>query len=384
MKPVEYYKGREQTYLKHFFLEHYLEKVVHKVGFYDPNFTYVDGFSGPWKSEDEDYQDTSFGIALSQLRIAIKNLKAHKKYLNLKCLFIEKKRKAYQELEEQIKSVDDLEAKCIHGRFEDLIPEINKFIGNSFSFIFIDPTGWTGFALNKIQPILLNRGEVLINFMYGFINRFINFQDPKNIETFNNLFGSSDWKNELEIEVTGGKSYEEAILSIYLKRLKMIGSYSFVTYTKILKPVTEKSFFYLIYGTRNLEGLKVFRKIEEKLFKEQTAVRGDAKQRKRIEKTGQGELFGSEFSSENSELLINDRANNLQNAEIDLKEFISEKKLIKGREILGRLLEYPFIWEKDINDWVIKKLKKSGSIEIPNMSPRERTLKPEHLIISKL
>lgn len=383
MKPVDYYKGREQTYLKHFFLEHYLEKVVHKVGFYDPNFTYVDGFSGPWKSEDEDYQDTSFGIALNQLRIARKNLEAHKRYLNLKCLFIEKGRKAYQELEKQIKSVDDLEAKSIHGRFEDLIPEINNFIGNSFSFIFIDPTGWTGFALNKIQPILLNRGEVLINFMFGFINRFINFQDQKNIETFNNLFGSSDWKNELEIERAGGKSDEEAILSIYLNRLKKMGNYPFVTYTKILKPITEKSFFHLIYGTRNLEGLKVFKKIEEKLFKEQTAVRGEAKQRERIEKTGQGELFGSDSLFENSGLLINDRANNLQNAEIDLRKFISEKKSIKGHKILGRFLEYPFVWESDINDWVIKKLKKSGSIEIPNMSPRERTLKPHHQILKK-
>ncbi len=383
MKPVEYYKGREQTYLKHFFLEHYLERVVHKVGFKNPNFTYVDGFSGPWKSKDEDYQDTSFGIALSQLRIARKNLEAHKKYLNLKCLFIEKEREAYQELEKRVKSVDDLEAKSIHGRFEDLIPEIKNFIGSSFSFIFIDPTGWTGFALNKIQPILLNRGEVLINFMFGFINRFINFQDQKNIETFNNLFGSSDWRNELEIEKAGGKSDEEAILTIYLNRLKKIGNYPFVTYTKILKPITEKSFFHLIYGTRNLEGLRVFSKIAEKLFKEQTVVRGEAKQRKRIERTGQGELFGSDFLSENSRLLINDRNNNLQNAEIDLRKFISEKKSIMGHEVLGRFLEYPFVWENDINDWVIKKLKKSGSIEIPNMGPRERTLKPHHQILKK-
>jgi len=383
MKPVDYYKGREQTYLKHFFLEHYLEKVVHKVGFYNPNFTYVDGFSGPWKSEDEDYLDTSFGIALSQLRIARKNLEAHKRYLNLKCLFIEKERKAYQELEKRIKSVDDLEAKSIHGRFEDLIPEIKNFIGSSFSFIFIDPTGWTGFALNKIQPILLNQGEVLINFMFGFINRFINFQDQKNIETFNNLFGSSDWRNELEIEKSSGKSDEEAILTIYLNRLKKFGNYPFVTYTKILKPITEKSFFYLIYGTRNLEGLRVFSKIEEKLFKEQTAVRGEAKQRGRIERTGQGELFGSDFLSENSRLLINDRYKNLQNAETDLIKFISEKKSINGHEVLGRFLEYPFVWENDINDWVIKKLKKSGSIEIPNIGLRERTLKPHHQILKK-
>ena len=52
MKPADHYRGREQTYLKHFFLERYLERVAYKVGSFAPEFVYVDGFSGPWKTED--------------------------------------------------------------------------------------------------------------------------------------------------------------------------------------------------------------------------------------------------------------------------------------------------------------------------------------------
>jgi hypothetical protein len=52
VKPAEHYRGREQTYLKHFFLERYLERVAYKVGSFAPEFVYVDGFSGPWKTED--------------------------------------------------------------------------------------------------------------------------------------------------------------------------------------------------------------------------------------------------------------------------------------------------------------------------------------------
>ena len=33
MKPVAYYKDREQTYLKHFFLERYLEAVAYHIGY---------------------------------------------------------------------------------------------------------------------------------------------------------------------------------------------------------------------------------------------------------------------------------------------------------------------------------------------------------------
>jgi hypothetical protein len=51
VKSPEYYRGREQTYLKHFFLERYLERVAYNIGWSAPEFVYVDGFSGPWRSE---------------------------------------------------------------------------------------------------------------------------------------------------------------------------------------------------------------------------------------------------------------------------------------------------------------------------------------------
>ena len=38
MKPVEYYKDREQTYVKHFFIERYLETVAYHIGFWNTEF----------------------------------------------------------------------------------------------------------------------------------------------------------------------------------------------------------------------------------------------------------------------------------------------------------------------------------------------------------
>ncbi|MCH9054044.1 MAG: hypothetical protein IIA72_23845 [Proteobacteria bacterium] len=75
MKPPEFYRGREQTYLKHFFLEKYLERVAWNILSFRDEFVYVDGFSGPWKSEDEALEDTSFMIALNQLRKVRQGLK---------------------------------------------------------------------------------------------------------------------------------------------------------------------------------------------------------------------------------------------------------------------------------------------------------------------
>jgi hypothetical protein len=67
VKTVEYYRGREQTYLKHFFLEKYLERVTYVIGYSYPEFVYVDGFSGPWRSQSEAFEDTSFMIAINRL-----------------------------------------------------------------------------------------------------------------------------------------------------------------------------------------------------------------------------------------------------------------------------------------------------------------------------
>ena len=77
MKDAAYYHGREQTYVKHFFLEKYLEKVAYIIGYDQSNFVYVDGFSGPWKSADEESEDTSFLIAINKLKQVRNGLAAY-------------------------------------------------------------------------------------------------------------------------------------------------------------------------------------------------------------------------------------------------------------------------------------------------------------------
>lgn len=41
------YEGREQTYVKHFVLENYLERVAYNIFSFEDLFSYIDGFSGP-------------------------------------------------------------------------------------------------------------------------------------------------------------------------------------------------------------------------------------------------------------------------------------------------------------------------------------------------
>jgi three-Cys-motif partner protein len=180
----EEYRGREQTYAKHHFLREYLERVLFvtlspKSRFNE--FVYIDGFSGPWKSQTEGYTDTSFAIAINQLRIVRDKYKAMGHVVKMRCVFVESSSK-YQELEDAVKTVTDIDIKLFNGKFEEKISEILTWIGPSrsvFVLTFVDPTGWS-VDLTAIRPLLARKpGEVIYNFMYSFMHRFPDHPDEK-------------------------------------------------------------------------------------------------------------------------------------------------------------------------------------------------------------
>lgn len=378
--PFDHYEGREQTFLKHFFLDKYLEKVAFNIGSFKQDFVYVDGFSGPWVSSDEDYKDTSFGIALEKLRYVRSGLQKNGKDLNLKCLFIEKSKKPFNDLKNEISKVTDLEAEAINGEFENLIPQIKNYIGNSFSLIFIDPKGWTGYGLEKIKPLLNLPGEIIINFMYDHINRFI-VDPPEELKDSFEELGGPGFLEEV-LESAKGKSREEAILSVYCQRLKTTGNFAHVVSTRILFRDKDRPYFYLIYCTRHQKGLFEFREVEKKSFIKQNFVRGTLEQNHRIEQSGQGELFGPDCPDTGSQYLINFRENQLNKAHAQLNSLLEKFSKISGEEIKKHLLENEFVWKSDINE-IVFELEKSGKIEIINLVSRERTLKDTHMIRGK-
>ena len=71
---VDLYERREQTFVKHEALRAYLERFAHIVGYSFGTLVYVDGFAGPWRVRSETLDDSSFAIAIRELRKARKDL----------------------------------------------------------------------------------------------------------------------------------------------------------------------------------------------------------------------------------------------------------------------------------------------------------------------
>jgi three-Cys-motif partner protein len=368
VKPADHYRGREQTYLKHFFLERYLERVAYKVGSFAPEFVYVDGFSGPWKTEDPGYEDSSFVIAINKLRQVREGLARIDRRPKIRCVFVEPDPAAYSLLQGATSTVKDLEIRTLNSEFERAIPEILKIIGNSFSLVFIDPTGWTGFGLRQIAPILRHKpGEVLVNFMFDHINRFLDTPEPE--MSFDDLFGGTGWKPA----ITASPTREDAIITLYGDRMKATGAFDFVTSTRIKKPLSERSYFYLVYGTRHPEGLLEFRRVEEREILEQERVRMDAQQLERVKRTGQAELFGADdFPDVGPTSFEAERRENLRRAEGRLVRILQGGAEVRYELARASMMEVPLVWETDVQRIVKDKA------DVIGMTTRERVPKPGH------
>jgi len=339
---------------------------------------YVDGFSGPWKSDDEAFEDTSFIIAINKLRQVREGLARAGKHPRIRCLFIEKDPTAFAAIEGAISSVSDIEVQALDGEFEELIPNILRFIGRSFSLVFIDPTGWTGFGLRKIEPILKHSpGEVLVNFMFDHINRFLENPRPEIAASFDELLGGPGW----DAAMNAGARREKAIVELYRERMRASGGFAHVTSTRILKPVSDRSYFYLIYGTRHVKGLLEFRGVEKKAVEEQERVRLTAKQTHRVERTGQPELFAASTLAGPASF-TEERATQLNAAAASLRVLLRSKRRTKYEDALAVLLEMPLVWESDVKK-LIQDMRKAGELEVQGLKHRERTAKRGHILVSK-
>lgn len=379
MLSSEFYVGREQTFVKHYVLENYLARLAFIVGGvkgWVRTFNYIDGFAGPWESATGNLADTSPHIAIARLRKVRSDLTARGLTPpKMRCLFVEKDPAAFGRLAASVGGVQDIHAVAMNGEFEALIPRIADFAREGekpFSFVFIDPTGWSGYGLNTIKPILVQEpGEVLINFMTKDIIRFVDDLQSDALPTFIDLYGTDTYRDEWK--GLQGLDREEAIVAAYCRRLKEACGFALVVSAVVLHPHKDRSHYHLVYGTRHRKGLRVFRDVERKAMEEQERVRAEAQQRERT-KGGQGELFRSEVMAKSyySDLRTRYLARSRQATEA----MLCERRRVVFDELELAVLERPMTWASDLMGW-LEDWRKQKKLRYEGLKPKERRPKED-------
>lgn len=357
------YIGREQTKAKHFILKNYLQALAFKVLTFS-DITYVDGFSGPWHSKTEDFSDSSFMIALAVLKDAQKRVSERTDVKRrIRCFFSESDPESFAQLEQAVipfrRPKEGFEIKTFNGKFEDAVDEIRQFIGRSFPLIFIDPTGWTGYPFEKIRPLFsYAKCEVLINFMYDFVNRFAASEDKEIIESLAPILGGPDWQSRLDPSLERGTAVEK----LFRETFRSSGNFKFVISTKIDKATADRPHFFIAYATKSVDGLKAFRQIEYDALRQHARNRANAKEKKREQRLNTADMFAG-YQAEVEELTIDEIvAEQKELASSRLLQVLSQYGPLAFSQVVVGLLQAYMLRETNVKDICVD-LARAGKIE---------------------
>lgn len=372
----EFYKGREQSQIKHFILQRYLTEMAFKVaqsnrGALTP-INYVDGLAGPWGTRDTDsYSDTSFRQAIDVLRTVRREVRRLRHAeLPVRFVFCERNKKTHAELVEAVSEDRDVEIHCLHGRFEEKLNEVSAICQNDFTFTFIDPTGFKLYLDEISNYLRRHRGEFMWNYMGGHAGRFLTREGLD--DAYGALLaGEADRVNDDRLK---GLSNEERILAVLRERLKELGCADYVIDFPVMNPRKNRVQFRLLFGTRSAAGVAVFRSVQKK------AEEFQAKRREEIKQDATGTQLVSPEMHVESTLARDGIDGSLPQtvAPQQVVSYLKAKGPTKFRELLAPILETERITEPKLKDVLVQM--RQNDVVVYELPPRKRKPQEDTLI----
>ena len=361
------YTDREQSGIKHFALRKYLGPATRIIGSGWRGFTYVDCCAGPWESQSADFSDTSFGIAVAILKEAEQSLRDRGRNAKFKALLIEEKSSSYKLLAEFARSAtnDRVSVEARNWDFREHTDEIRRFVANpkSFGFTFIDPTGWTLAEIAGLEPLLrIEPGEVLINLMTSFIARFISNEATKLEEVLGPGYR--------DIRTLSHEEKEDEAVRRYCDLIKRQGRFPYVCALPVMKHDQDAIHFYLIFATRNLKGVEVFKEVEKRTERETEVVQANKQQRARPNL----DLFTPDVLFKRQERYQRLSERSKVNARRALDALLDNKAIIDYEECWAEAMQFPAVYEQDLGDW-LGAYERSGIIQVNGRAKPGEVLK---------
>ena len=370
--PPEYH-GREQTFLKHEVLRHYLERWGHKISSTartaPRHLWFVDCFAGPWRSSNEDARDTSAAIALQTLNTVISQWSARPGISNLtaSAIFIEANTSRSSDLQTFVdRHKGAIDADVLSGKFEQHVADVAARLRNDAALIFVDPTGWVGAGMQHIARLVQPRfRDVIINVMYEHINRFKADQREGLRTGLCDFFGVPDNASLAAMD-------ERQLIGEYRSNLRTQATLEHTLDLAIPHPLRDRTYFHLVVGGHNKAIVDLFRSIEKRVI---GTLAGEIRAEAKARNTGQLSLsLGS-----NTDIRYRcDHEQGLREAREQVLALTEAGSTLFGK-LWPRILEECHITLADLKE-VVNVLVSECRIQVVGMGPRERSVKDHHSI----
>ena len=354
--PFKTWKYEKQTEMKHKVFSYYMPIWLQVLNKWNKNLNYIDGFGGIGAyHNDEDLKSNNYisnkygSPVLSILKIL--ELEKDKKINKANVIVIDEDHNNLENVKNILKFHEiDVSKKIlfIEGDFDN---EINKILDKidkiAPTFFLLDPFGISGIKLSTIKRIM-ERGktEILLNFMYNTLQRFVSHPNEKINKIYDEYFGGDEWRKCTEKRLT---EKENELVSIFRKNCKIFCK--FVYPFKLKFPNKNQTYYYLFHLTQHRKGCSLMKDSFAKF------------------NNGNDKYIGENYQSNLLEPLNKKEKN--ENFEKKLIDKYKGKK-INYVEVLGDFIDETDLLEKDIKK-ILNKLEESKVKVIPFNGRKRKT-----------
>jgi len=122
------------------------------------------------------------------------------------------------------------------------------------TLFFIDPFGYD-IKMNNLSRLLEYKNEIILNFMFDYINRFLSCKEIEYILT--DFFGCDDWK---KANYLNGNEREKYLISLYKTKIKECTKAKYVFAYRLCYPNKKRTYYYLIHATNHLDGITLMKR----------------------------------------------------------------------------------------------------------------------------
>jgi hypothetical protein len=187
------------------------------------------------------------------------------------------------------------------------------------------------------------------------------------------ILGGPGWRDRLDPNLERGPAAEK----LFRETLKSVGNFDFVVSTKIDKATTERPHFFITYGTKSLEGLKVFRQTEYDALRQHEKNRANAKERMREERTNTLDMFAGHQATVQEGTIDEIVEEQMKLASSNLMATLAKNGPRMFSSVLVAVLQAYMLRETNVKDICVD-LAKIGKIENTwgngNRKPRDENL----------
>lgn len=245
-----------RTKAKHHIIKYYLDAWLPIMTRYNKRIVYFDGFCGPGE-----YKDGEKGSPIIALEAALNHRSIAVKNAEITWLFVDENIKAIEHLKKILNEMDipkNYTIIPIAASFCDIANKILQIletqkINLAPTLILIDPFGFSGFTMEQIKLLMQNdKCEVIINFMYEHINRFIGHENKKILEIFDDLFACENWRKIIDVKEPEERN--KKLVYLYHKQLQDYAEIKYVRSFELKRG--NRPSYYLFFGTNNIKGLE--------------------------------------------------------------------------------------------------------------------------------